>query len=197
MFLWAMALIAGLVGGVATGGNLSAVAAARPRATWLLVLAVALQASLAVLPAWSRPPVAVTACVVVVGWCAANRSGGLAKLAGSALFGLGVALNAVVMALNGGMPVSAQALVAAGLQRSTDVARGDLYKHTFMTAHTTLAGLGDTVPFALAHTVLSPGDLVMLGGLVALSWAATRGPRAEGVRVAKLASRTGPAPQRS
>jgi hypothetical protein len=105
-----------------------------------------------------------------------------------------VVFNATVMALNAGMPVSAPALAEAGLRKSMDVARGDFYKHTAMTGHTTLAWLGDTVPFHFAHTVLSPGDLLMLAGIATVIWAATKQQGVLRVRLAKLASRTDQVP---
>ena len=83
-------------------------------------------------------------------------------------------LNVTVMALNEGMPVSSWALGGAGLGRTMDVARGHFYKHSAMTVHTRLRLLGDIVPFRLMRTVLSPGDLLMLVGIAAMTWAATQ-----------------------
>jgi hypothetical protein len=102
-----------------------------------------------------------------------------------------VVLNAIVMAVNGGMPVSRFALVAAGFPKTMNVAQGHFYKHTAMTDLTRLRLLGDIIPFHLARTVLSPGDLLMLMGIAVVSWTAT-GPVPYGrrVRLAKLASRT-------
>jgi hypothetical protein len=194
MVLWAGAIIAGGTVGLATGGSLAGLAAVHFRAWWLLVVAVVLEASLGAVPVASRGLVAVAACLAVAGWCAANRQPGWHKSAGHALLALGIVLNATVMALNAGMPVSSSALAAAGLPKTMDVARGDFYKHAAMTSHTRFAGLGDTVPFHFARTVLSPGDLLMLAGIAALAWGATRQPSTRAVRLAKLASRTRPGP---
>jgi hypothetical protein len=107
------------------------------------------------------------------------------------LISAGVVLNAIVMALNGGMPVSPFALAAAGFPKTMNVAEGHFYKHVAMTDLTRLRMLGDIIPFHLARTVLSPGDLLMLMGIAVVSWTAT-GPVLHGrrVRLAKLASRT-------
>jgi hypothetical protein len=72
-----------------------------------------------------------------------------------------------------------------------NVAQGHFYKHTAMTDLTRLRLLGDIIPFHLARTVLSPGDLLMLMGIAVVCWTAT-GPVPYGrrVRLAKLASRT-------
>jgi Family of unknown function (DUF5317) len=194
MALWALALIVGALGGLATGGSIAGLAATRFRAWPLLAMAVLGEACLGAIPSWSRAAVAVAACVAVAGWCAANRLPAWPNASGHALLGLGVALNATVMALNSGMPVSPSALAAAGLPRTMDVAKGDLYKHLAMTSHTRLAVLGDTVPFRFLRTVMSPGDLLMLAGIAAIVWCATKQPSTRAVRLAELASRTPPRP---
>jgi hypothetical protein len=188
MALWAMALIGGGTLGLATGGTLSALAAFRFRAWPLLAMAVVLEASLAALRGSARPLVAGAACLAVACWCAANRQPGWHRSVGPALLALGVMLNAIVIGLNTGMPVSRSALAAAGLSPTMDVARGDFYKHAAMTNRTHLAVLGDTVPFHLLRTVMSPGDLVMIAGVAAIAWGATRPARPRGIQPAKLAS---------
>ena len=109
---------------------------------------------------------------------------------GLGLIGAGVVLNAIVMALNGGMPVSQFALAAAGFPKTMNVAEGHFYKHIAMTDLTRLRMLGDIIPFHLARTVLSPGDLLMLMGIAVVSWTATARPARARVRLAELASRT-------
>jgi len=186
MLPFVLALAVGVIGGLITGGTLTALAATRFKAWALLLAALVGEAFLGVIPSWGRPVLAVTACLAITAWCLANRPGyGMSR--GYELVALGVVLNATVMALNGGMPVSRPALAAAGLSRTTNVASGDLYKHVSMTSRTVFPQLGDVVPLHLAHTVVSAGDVLMLCGIVTLAWAATRWPRT-GVQPDKLAS---------
>jgi Family of unknown function (DUF5317) len=191
MLVMAAALIAGCIAGLAAGGSLSRLAGARIRAWPVLVGAAVIEACLGVTSGPVRTVLAVTACLGVVGWCAANRGPEGRFPYGQGLISAGVVLNAIVMALNGGMPVSRFALVAAGFPKTMNVAQGHFYKHTAMTDLTRLRILGDIIPFHLARTVLSPGDLLMLMGIAVVSWSAT-GPVPYGrrVRLAKLASRT-------
>ena len=190
MIVMVAALIIGCTAGWATGGSLAGLASFRARAWPLLVTAVVVEACLGATPNTLRPVLAVAACLAVAGWCAVNAAQARRFPIGHVLIGLGVVLNVVVMALNEGMPVSASALAGAGLGRTMDVARGHLYKHTAMTVHTRLRFLGDIVPFRLVRTVLSPGDLLMLVGIVAVTWAATQPSTARRFRLANLASRT-------
>jgi hypothetical protein len=191
MLVMAAALIAGCIGGLVAGGSLSRLASTRIRAWPILVGAAVIEACLGATPGPLRTVLAVTACLAVVGWCAANRGPGRRFPYGQGLISAGVVLNAVVMALNGGMPVSRFALAAAGFPKTMNVAQGHFYKHTAMTEFTRLRLLGDIIPFHLARTVLSPGDLLMLMGIAVVSWTAT-GPAPYGrrVRLAKLAGRT-------
>lgn len=191
MALWTLALVVGVLGGLACGGSLKNLAASPFRAWPLLLMGVGLEALLGVSPPAARGPLAAVACLAVAAWCGANGLRRPLRSAGQHLTGLGVMLNGLVIGLNSGMPVSLAALRAAGLPTTKDLSRGDFYKHTSLTAHTRLGLLGDVVPFHVFHTVLSAGDLVMLAGLVALVWAATRakGPLGR-LPVANLASRT-------
>ncbi len=189
MIVMVAAVIIGCTGGWAMGGSFARLASFRSRAWPLLLIAVGVEASLGATPAPLRPVLAVAACVTAAAWCAINAAQARRAAIGHVLIGLGISLNVVVMALNQGMPVSASALARAGLGRTMDVARGHLYKHTAMTGHTRFRALGDIVPFRLVRTVLSPGDLLMLAGIVAVTWAATQPSPARRFRLANLASR--------
>jgi hypothetical protein len=191
MLVMATALILGCIGGLAAGGSLSRLAGARIRAWPILVAAAVTEACLGATSNPLRTVLAVAACLGVVGWCAANRAPGRRFPYGQGLISAGVVLNGIVMAVNGGMPVSRFALIAAGFPKTMNVAQGHFYKHIAMTALTRLRLLGDIIPFHLARTVLSPGDLLMLMGIAVVSWTAT-GPVPYGrrVRLANLASRT-------
>lgn len=192
MALWAFALMIGALAGLATGGRLSSLGGARFRAWPLLLLGVVAEALLGPLPAWARGLMAAAACAAVVAWCVANRGQGRGRATAQALLGLGVTLNAAVIALNAGMPVSRSALVQAGFARHMDVAKDDFYKHVAMTSNTRLAFLGDIFPVHVLHTVVSPGDLVMLLGIAGIAWSATMASSAPArrVRLVNPSSRT-------
>jgi len=81
---------------------------------------------------------------------------------GVGLLALGFFANAVVVALNGAMPVSAHALARAGLDNSvvSDA------RHELSDAATHLPWLGDVVPVALPGLgqAVSPGDVLIAAG---------------------------------
>ncbi|MFC0626838.1 DUF5317 domain-containing protein [Kribbella deserti] len=85
---------------------------------------------------------------------------------GVPLLALGFFANALVVSLNGAMPVAPSALTAAGL--SPTVAPGP--RHELETPTTLLPWLGDTLPLALPTTgqAISLGDLLTAAGAALL-----------------------------
>jgi hypothetical protein len=81
---------------------------------------------------------------------------------------LGLALNALVVVANGGMPVSADAARAAGTIDALPTMRGGPEKHHLMTDQDVLRPLGDviSVPEPVG-ALFSVGDVFLYGGL---SW---------------------------
>jgi hypothetical protein len=55
------------------------------------------------------------------------------------------------------------------------VDQGHLWKHVPATAETEVAWLGDVIPVAPARSVISVGDVFLLGGVGAVVAAALRG----------------------
>ncbi len=159
-----------------SGGSVTHLLRARLRAWPLLALALAAEYSVGGFPGGVRWIVASAGCALVVAWCVIHRTlqGPTAALS---LIGAGTVLNTVAMAANGGMPVSASAIRRAGLPPRFDPTHGHFYKHVAMTAGTHLPALGDVIPFRPERMVLSPGDVLMLGGVAALAWAWTRSPK--------------------
>jgi len=106
--------------------------------------------------------------------CAINR-----KIPGAILIGIGVALNAIAIASNGGfMPASKDAVAAAlGQDYLHRALSEEHFRGSFMTADTRLWWLCDIIPKSIGPTiwrgVYSIGDMVMsLGvfiGIVGLS----------------------------
>jgi hypothetical protein len=91
---------------------------------------------------------------------------------GVSLLAAGFGLNALVVALNGAMPVSASALARAGAHHFVDDPR-----HELADASTVLPWLGDVVPVALPglRQAVSPGDVLIAAGAGLLLYAAMGG----------------------
>jgi hypothetical protein len=152
--------------GVATGGRLTNLASFRVRHWYLLVAAVAAQVGAALGNGTIRFALVAACCTAVAVWCVLNsRDRSTPAARGLGLIGVGVALNTLVIGLNGGMPVSSAALRVAGLPPTLNVTKGHLDRHVAMTAATKLSWLGDHIGVPHARGVLSPGDLVMLAGI--------------------------------
>lgn len=82
------------------------------------------------------------------------------------LAGIGVLMNFVVIAINGGMPVlEGAAVVASGFQAGLDI--GADFKHVVLDSSTRLAFLADVIPLRLfgQGQVLSLGDVFLAVGL--------------------------------
>ena len=128
---------------------------------WLIVLAVVVQFSPAVTPDWARWPATAIALVLAFAWLMANHALSNPWLG---LFLFGLAANSLVMVLNHGMPVSAEALVRAGFPYH-DVGNGHFYRHVGLTDSTRLRFLADLIAIRAIKSVISIGDILMLLGL--------------------------------
>ncbi|HEX2294661.1 MAG TPA: DUF5317 family protein [Actinomycetota bacterium] len=95
--------------------------------------------------------------LAVAVWLAANRT-----LPGLLLAGAGMALNVVVIAANGAMPVLESSARKAGVSQSLDSAS---IKHERLDESTVLPWLGDAIPVPPFKEVLSVGDVVLALGL--------------------------------
>lgn len=159
MTLLLAVLLAALVTGALLGGRPSRLAELELRSPRLVVGALVVQ----LLGALVGGPVhavglACSAGLVLV-FLRANRA-----LRGTALVGLGLLANALVIAVNGAMPVSAGAAARAGVDVAAAVADG---RHEPLTRASRLPALGDVVPVPLpvSPQVVSPGDLLVAAGL--------------------------------
>jgi hypothetical protein len=107
-------------------------------------------------------------------YCLRNRT-----VHGTGLVGTGLLLNALVVMLNGGMPVSAPAAARAGTSYPDAVADP---RHVPAGPRTALGSLGDVVPVPLPvrPEVVSVGDVLVAAGLAQLLVTAMlRGARPE------------------
>jgi hypothetical protein len=157
-----------------TNGSVTRLAAVRFRRAWLLGVGLALQILLEVVdlaPArYDDVGVAVllVSYVALLGFCASNL-----RTRGIELIGLGIALNAIVIALNLGMPYQ----VADGLPRETTV------KHRPTRDSDVAVFLSDQIVFGdPIDAAISIGDIVLAVGIVELAYFGSRRPRRRGRR---------------
>ena len=157
MVLVVLTVAGGLLVGRLRGGRLRHLGDAPLRATWLAVVAAGAQFAFALAPS-------PTAGVVLTGisqaglltflWC--NRF-----LAGALLVAVGSLLNSIVIAVNGAMPVSRDAMLAIS-RHPAEVVAG---RHRLLTESDPLPWLADVIPLPLLHTVVSVGDVVLAAGI--------------------------------
>jgi hypothetical protein len=102
------------------------------------------------------------------------------RLPGAWLVMIGLGMNLAVVLPNGGMPVSASAVDAAGGAASAQI---DDLKHHTMAGDDALAFLGDVIPVpAPIGIVLSPGDVLLYIGIAWFVVAVTLGRSGENHR---------------
>jgi hypothetical protein len=101
--------------------------------------------------------------------CAAAFCARNLRVAGVPLVTIGLISNAVVVAVNGAMPVSVSAASRAGVP-VVDIAAGHDDRHEVAGPATALRVLGDVipVPLPLRSEVVSPGDVLVAAGLAEL-----------------------------
>jgi hypothetical protein len=183
LLLAVIAVVLGLAIGVATGGKIRRVGEIHLR-WWGLALA-GLGLQLVPVPTmegsadrWMAAGLYALSYVVLFVFVMVN-----ARRPGFALLGVGFALNALVIGINGGMPVSEHALRSlAGERADAAVARleteGGL-RHHLATSEDVLRPIGDVIPIpGPVSGVFSIGDLLALVGATWVIAAATHGERA-------------------
>jgi Family of unknown function (DUF5317) len=151
---------------LATGGSWAALANLPLKARRLVVLAVLSQligsglARLTNLHGFYPVGLALSA-LAALGFCLRNI-----RLAGVPLVTLGLLCNALVVSLNGAMPVSIVAAARANVP-ILEIATGDDARHIIAGRGTTWRELGDAIPVALPWRpeVVSPGDALIAAGL--------------------------------
>ncbi|MCW2542790.1 MAG: hypothetical protein JWM40_342 [Frankiales bacterium] len=164
MVLALIVLLCAVVVGYLAGGRLHGLGELHLRTRRLVLLALAAQlvGGLAGGAAWGWG-LAVSA-MAMVGFLVRNRG-----VMGTGLVALGLAANALVIGLNGAMPVSAEASGRARISTQA-LLRGTDPRHELADDRTRLRQLGDTIPVVAPWRpdVVSPGDLLVLAGLAEL-----------------------------
>lgn len=161
MTLVLVVLLCAVLVGRVCGGSLERLGALDLRQRRLVVAALAVQALGTIVGGpFHAVGLAGSAALVTV-FLVANRG-----VRGTGLVALGLGANALVVALNGAMPVSPEAAVRAGVALEPELDT----RHVVADDSTRLALLGDVVPvhLPLRPEVVSPGDVLVASGLAQL-----------------------------
>ena len=158
MLLLALAVVAGLLLGLARSP--AGIHTVRPRVDRIGLLAVGagLNALSIVLDGAASVIALAASLAVLIAVAVANR-----HITGVAVVGLGLLLNLVAVAVNGGMPVRASAMEVAGLVEPGQTVEVSDPRH-IETSEDPLPVLGDVLPVPFANEVVSFGDLIIVLG---------------------------------
>jgi hypothetical protein len=178
----AVAIGVGAVIGLATGGRIANLAGVRLSALGLLVAGTVGQAlvldRVVVLHGWGSEAVLLGAYAALAGFAIANLG-----LGGMGIILAGIALNAVPIAVNAGMPVEARAIVQARIATPADLPLLDFgAKRHLAGSGDHLRILDDRFPDWITHHVLSFGDLVIGVGVGAVVAGLLRPPAGKRAR---------------
>jgi hypothetical protein len=151
-----LAVIVGGLIGLCTGGHPRYVAQHQVRAWWLVISGAVLEVASARVNLGGLGNVVVLlgyACLLA--FAALNRS-----LVGMGIVAAGLAVNALVIGINGGMPVRPSAVAAAHVKDG-----GYGWRHHPAGPGDKFSWLGDIIPVPQLHLVLSFGDLILAVGV--------------------------------
>ena len=179
--------------GYLRGGRLRRLSSLDLRAPILAAGALAFQLGAGRSPERWRFSVIMCTYAVVAAWLLVNawrRPTQLRVAVG--LLAAGWLLNVVVIAANGGMPVSLHAAGQAEASPGMDVADGHLYKHVAAGGDTDLWWLGDVIPIRPLASVISVGDVVMVAGIVLVVAAGMVRPRGQELPASTVAPQPKP-----
>ncbi len=176
MLLLLAVLLAAVAVGALRGGGLAALGRLELRSSGLVPGAVVVQLAGALVGGPAYAAGLAGSAVLVTAFLVRNRS-----LRGTGLVALGLLANALVVAVNGAMPVSLRAAELAGADVSV-VTTGEDARHEPLGPATRLRALADVLPVPLppAPSVASAGDVLVAAGLARLVVAGMCG--APGVR---------------
>lgn len=184
VLLFLAALLIGLSVGKIRGGRVLTLGDMKLRARTVVLAAIAVQVLLGIMSSRTQPPLALRICLVLlselaVGYFLVRNMPGrpYAFRVALVITALGWLSNIVIIALIGRMPVSADALHAAGMS-TIGVSVGHLGKHELANPHSPfhdLLWMGDSIGIRYVAEVISPGDVLMSLGLALLIYLGMQG----------------------
>lgn len=183
--IFLLAAACGLALGYALGGRVRNLAGVPHRLVLLIWLALALQIGLTLASgpldrAEVRFSIVLVSYLLIAAWLLLNLRDPRVPRIGILLIAGGWLLNLLVIAANGGMPVSRAALRRAGSDPSVDIEEGHLFKHVPADDDTSLYFLADIIPVPPIENVVSIGDIVLiLGIIVFIASAMAKAPNVE------------------
>lgn len=171
----AATLLASVIAGWLAGGRLRNLAAARLTALPLTFASAGLVVAARFAGETAAAGLQIAAAAVVAAFLGLN----LARVHGAwrvgfAVLVVGWGLNAIVVAANGGMPLSLPAYAASGQTEAPTPGEGGFFAVTVADESTVLAPLGDVIPVPPLRAVASLGDLVLALGIVIVVGAGMR-----------------------
>ena len=156
-----VAILAGVVIGIARGGSVRNLANATFTLWPVLGVGLGVQVAADLVPKRYAFAVLVASYVALLVFCVANL-----RLAGMGLVAVGLMMNFAVIAANQSMPVRADAIVASGAATRAELSRINFgAKRHLERPDDRLQFLGDIIAVPIAAEVLSFGDLVMSVGV--------------------------------
>jgi hypothetical protein len=182
VLLIGVVIVAGLLVGIALGGDFRTLSDLNLR--WWPLALVGLALQLIPVPSmdgnvdhWLAVGLLVASYVVLLAFVAVNI-----RLAGFPLIAVGFALNLLVISVNGGMPVTEHAIRQAyGPRSAAEIRRLEEHggaKHHLARDDDVLVSFADVIPVgAPVHQVLSAGDVVFMVGVFWVIAAAAKGAR--------------------
>jgi hypothetical protein len=163
-YVTGLALVAGAVIGLASGGRPRFLGRHRLRASWLVLVGFGLQLATDHLNVGGLGTAMVLAgAVALLAFAVLNPT-----LVGIGVVAVGVAANALVIGLNDGMPVRPSSVVAAHIatrEQQPTLSYG--YRHHAETPSDKVRVLGDIIPLPQFREVVSFGDLILALGVAA------------------------------
>lgn len=159
-----VAVAAGVVLGLVTGGRPSYVSRSRLELVWLLAVSALLQvgAELLSVSATVQLSMVLVSYVGLSAFAIANI-----RLVGMPVVLVGLVLNLAVITANGGMPVRESSILASRAATAGELPTLDFgAKRHLETPEDKLSFLGDIIPVRASHEVLSFGDLILAFGIV-------------------------------
>ena len=173
MLFAVVVLLVALLVGFAAGGRLERLGELGLHEGRLVVVALLVQVAGGVVGGAAYPLGLAVSAALVLAFLARNRG-----VRGTGLVGLGLLANALVVGLNGAMPVDPEASGRARIS-TQDILSGADPRHEISDDGTALPWLGDVIPVLLPGRpeVVSPGDVLVAAGLaqlVVVGMAATR-----------------------